>query len=196
MISQNPISRIIWLCFGAGLFLISCGGKSGKSNKIEVKAIPEKPIVITGDTVANGKDCSAPWFAYDVRIKNGADAKLRIVAIQAEVTGTSEGGTPTTTTVTWSPSDFDGNHLGIDSPTCTYETFGTWDPDQDKEIELTGAYSLCPTGITDLFVCDNPTGPQGKSFRYRVKLKPLGYFLDEDDIPSDRFEKFKMFFTQ
>jgi hypothetical protein len=74
----------------------------------------------------------------------------------------------------------------------------------DKPLQLDGARSACYDTNADgtlaprypsFYVGGNPKGPNGTNFRYRIKLKPLGWF-GSLFAPTDRFEKFKYFQTQ
>jgi hypothetical protein len=192
---QTQVLNTALITLLAVAFLSSCGGKENKATNVDVTIEPEKPIVITGDIEVNGEELQSPWFRFQVHIKNGSEQAFTLVALQAEVTGVDESGQTSTATVSFAPNDSDGKWLGEDNPTCSYTGYGTYQPGDDLDLTLSGALTACPTGIA-FYVGGNPKGPSGKSFRYRVKLKPLGYFIDSQGIASDRFEKFKNFYTQ
>jgi hypothetical protein len=59
----------------------------------------------------------------------------------------------------------------------------------------TGA-SNCYSGPIGFFADNLPIPANSNNFRYRVKLKPLGYFVNADGEADDRFERYKSFFTK
>ncbi len=153
--------------------------------------IPETPIVITASIEgAEGKE--APWFGFRVNIDNQSDQTIELVALQLDITGQGNGGQLTTATVAFDPSQAD---FTLNDLQCEYTTFGTWGPGIKRDIGVI-AHGLCPGGGLQFFTGGNPKGPNGNNFRYRVKAKPLGYFIDSAGNPDDRFEKFKYFFTK
>lgn len=182
----------------------SCGSNSSKSEKAKMSILPEKPIVITADTV-DGDDntITAPWFSFRASMSNSGTDQVTIVALEVEVTGTSESGTPTTGTVSFSPSEFNGS-IEIADPSgqttitveCKFWYFAEVGAGQTKDFKLYGADSRCGTPTPVFFVGSNPKGPKNSpNYRYTLRMKPLGWF-GTFALPTDRYERTQTFYTQ
>src|SRR5437868_5948086 len=91
--SRHHLWRTLALCLMATSALVQCGGKANKAKNVVVTIAPEKPIVITADAIVNYRSVKAPWFTFFVTLTNGSDEAFTIVALQAEITGTSSSGT-------------------------------------------------------------------------------------------------------
>jgi hypothetical protein len=189
MTTTQVISRVL-LAALSFLFLIQCKGGANKADGAEITITPNTPIVITADIASPSR--ASPWFSFETSIENKTDSAFEIVALEAEITGTDDTGNLVSRKVAWSPSEFNYSTLSLQ---CSYASFGTWQPGDKKELQITGA-GTCVSGIPQFIADGNPDGPNDDSFRYKVKLKPLGYFIDAEGDPSDRFEKFKLFFTK
>ncbi len=173
------------------LCAVQCGKKLSKSSPVEVTIVPDVPIVITASIEgAAGKE--APWFSFKVSLDNQTDQAFEIVALQIEISGQGSSGQLETRTLAFDPSQLD---YTLNELACSYGTFGVWQPGQKKDIGVTGTTG-CLSLIAKFYAGGNPKGPNANSYRYRVKAKPLGYFIDAAGDPDDRFEKFKYFFTK
>lgn len=171
--------------------LVQCGQQKGKAANVSVFPIPDEPVVITADVTISGKDVKGPWFRFAVKLKNGSDQKFEIVALQAEISITDQTGNSVTKDFASAPG---GLNIETDTLTCKYDSYGTFDVNEEEYLQVEGTGS-CPT-IIPSFVIDGLAKPTGNSYRYRVKLKPVGYFVDSNGLPDGRFEKEKTFFTQ
>lgn len=180
------------------LTLSQCGKQNTKSGKVDIKITPEIPIVITGD-VGGLHPKTQPWFDFSVELTNNSDYTFKIVAVKAEIVLLD--GSGSSMEATWAPSEYDFSN---DVYTCSYVDFGTWRAGESKTMYLTNqtGASQCPTTnatttVNALFTADNlPKAANPNNFRYRVKLKPLGYFINDAGDPDDRFERYKSFFTK
>lgn len=190
-IAKQPVLQLVF-CVFAVFALVDCSKKKSKSQEVDVTIAPEKPIVITADATINGKKVAAPWFQFYVSLKNNSEENVTIIAVEAEITGQGASGQLTTANVAWSAGSFDGPYNDLID--CNYNDFGTWAPGEERSVSLDGIFDECD-GVAVFLVGSNPKSPNGNSFRYRVKLKPLGWFGTILD-PSDRFERFKYFYTQ
>lgn len=188
---QHAFNILICLILLPGI--TSCGGEKSKSHGAEVEIIPEKPIVITADTKdGSGNDVKAPWFEFRMRINNNTGHEFTIVAVSAEIFAQGSSGQPETKIAAWTPSDFD---FSLDEDTeCKFSSFGTWEVGASQVLVLKNGIDACER-IPKFMVGDNLTGITGKNYRYRVRVKPLGWFGTELE-PEDRFEKVETFFTQ
>jgi len=193
-----------------GLFflgtLAQCGGEASKSSKAEVTVVPGKPMVISAPITVKGKVIAAPWFNFQVSMKNGSDEPITLMAIELEITGTNSSGVPDVRKVAFAAGSFNyslslNDEINIE---CNFANFGTWAPGEEKRFELSGAQGIChdpdndgsPDPLYPLFYVDsNPSGPTGRNFNYRVKMKPIGYFGTPDE-PTNRFEKTVFFSTR
>lgn len=183
----------ILICLFFLVGLTNCGGEKTKSDLAEVEVIPEKPIVITAPTEnERGQKVEPPWFEFRMRMMNGSDQSITIVAITLEVFGQGPTGVMESKEVAFVPSDF--NFSLSEDTECKYTSFGTWGPTEPKALLLRNAIAACDR--TPRFVVGgNPKGVNGRFFRYRVRAKPLGWFGTED-LAEDRFQKVLTFFTQ
>ena len=171
----------------------NCGGEKAKSDLAELEIIPEKPIVITGDTVDDDDNkIKAPWFEFRMRLTNGSAEKITVVAVTAEVFAQDSTGQTDVKEVSWTPAEF--NFQLNEDTECKFSSFGTWDAGEGKALSLRNGNSLC-SRQPKFLVGDNKKGVSGRNFRYRVRAKPLGWFGTEDQA-DDRFEKSLTFFTQ
>ncbi len=192
MRAHNGILAAI-LILVASTGLIQCGNQKSKTANVEIFIVPEIPIVITADvTDGNGKKSTAPWFDFTMRIKNGSEQAFVVVAIVGEITITDSNGSTNTKTYAGDPGLFNYSNDTIE---CTYGTFGRWEVGEESYIAVAHANASCPNR-TAAFRVDSLPKPLGASYRYRVKVQPVGYFIDDDDLPADRFEKFHFFYTQ
>ncbi len=179
--------------------LISCGGGgTTKGSKTSVDIIPPKPIVITGPTKDSlGNDVPGAWYRFSVSITNPTDEELTIVALQVETTTVDENGQSTTTDTTFSPTQY--NFQFSENIQCKYSSFGTIAANSSANLGLASGGNPECTGIAVFIVGGNSTGPNGNNFRYRVKVKPLGWFGPEGlstTASFDRYEKTETFFTR
>jgi hypothetical protein len=184
---------------------VSCsGGGSGKSNSITVTVVPETPIVINANAKIDGKDFEGPWYSFNVNITNSSDEPLTIVALKLESTQTDSTGLVTKVEHNFIPGDFD--HTEGDGATqiqCVFTDFGTIPAGQTQGLILGPVNTPACTKIIPTFVAGaNKAGRDGKSFRYRVKIVPIGWFgtaYDPNDPTSGatgRFQKTDIFFTE
>lgn len=169
--------------------LVQCGKTVSKAANVVITQVPDKPIIITADVGVY----TAPWFDFTIRIKNGSTQKFTIVAITVDVTITDANGQQATKTYAADAGIFD---ISTDSLVCTYSTFGTWAVNEEKYVSIGNGGTGCPNREVGFRVDGLPKPFNTNSYRYSVKVKPLGYFIDDNDLPADRFEKFKYFYTQ
>jgi hypothetical protein len=178
------------------LFLASlaqCAKKKSKSDGAEFGILPEKPIVILGDTKdSSGNDIKGPWFNFRVNMMNGTEDIVTIVALVLEVYAQDSSGQIVKADVAFTPAAFDFT-LSEDKE-CKFSTFGTWTVGEKKGFLLENSDPTC-TRIPVFYIGNNPSGISGKNYRYRVKVKPMGWFGTYDD-PTDRFDKSFSFYTQ
>ncbi len=173
--------------------LASCGGKKSKSQLADLTVNPERPIVITADATLSGdKKITGPWFQFTMNMTNGSTEPITIVALELEVSAPDDTGVISSRPVAFSPGEFDFNLT--ETINCKYASFGTWQPGQTKAMTLESSSDACK-GIPMFIVGSNAKGADGKNFRYRVKVKPAGWFGTFDKA-TDRFEKSIVFTTQ
>lgn len=194
MMSGIRVSYI--LSFSIALILSAgCAGDKSKSQGASLAVNPSKPIVINADiTDDNGKKLTRPWFEFRTRMTNNTGDTITIVALQADVYAQGPSGQQQKTTVAFTPSEF--NFKISDTQECKFSNFGVWEKDgeKDKAFILDNGQTGCTR--TPVFrIGSNPTGPTGNNFRYRVQLKPLGWFGTADKA-TDRFDRTFSFFTQ
>lgn len=180
----------------SALFLMTlaeCSKGKSKSDGAEFTVLPVSPIVITGDVNdPNGKTIKGPWFNFRLTMKNNTEGAITIVALTAQIFAEDESGQQVTSDFSVNPADF--NHTITDVTDCKYFYFGTWAVGEDKSFELTDGQAVCK-GVPLMYVGDNKSGSSGKNFRYRVVVKPQGWF-GTFDKPLDRFDKQFTFYTQ
>ncbi len=184
------------LALSAIALLTQCGGES-KSNKVSFTIIPGEPIVIT----AKGKDglgaeFDGPYFKFRVQAENNSDEVVTLIALNLELSISNAYGGEQTAEVTFTP-DW-ANHTVTVADTdidCVYSTFAELAPGETKELLYTpiaGSDAAC--SVYSGFIANSLPQVEDK-FRYKVKMKPIGWFGDADD-PTDRFERFISFFTR
>ncbi len=195
MSTYTRISTIMICTFALGLSACG-GGGGGKSANTRLRILPEKPIVILGPTKDQaGQDIDGPWFEFGMEVTNNTDETITVKALVAEVTAQDETGQFVTGTATWAATQVSKTVLiaGEDF-SCTYTNFGEIAPLATEALVLDNGVAQCLTAPR-FTVGSNESGVNGSNFRYRVKVKPLGWF-GTDTNPSDRFEKSVTFFTQ
>ncbi len=173
--------------------LVQCGQQKGKTANVTIYPIPAEPIVITADVTSGGKKFTAPWFDFTIKMKNGSDQPFVIVAIMASVSITDSSGAIATKDFAGDPGQANFENEVI---ICQYSDFGTFTVGEEDYIKITHSDTSCPNGIRVFRVDGLPKPINANNYRYRVKLKPLGYFMDTAGLPDDRFEKEKTFYTQ
>jgi len=174
-------------CFLFLAILAQCGKDDSKESGAKFTISPKKPIVITAKVSDGTKEYNPPWFEFRLSLDNRTGDVVTIVAVELEITGIDEMGQPSTRTVAVAPSDF---NWSTDTFECNYFSFGTWQKNEDETFLLDTGNPAC-LGFPVFRIPDNPKG----SYRYRVKMKPLGYFGDFGEA-NDRFEKYQYFHTQ
>jgi hypothetical protein len=185
--------------------LSSCGGDEGKSGKVKLSIIPEKPIVITADSVDdNDNIIKAPWFSFRASMNNTSTDTVTVVALEVEVTGTDENGSTVSGKVAFTPSQFntsiekpDGSGATV-TVDCKYTYFAQLAAGTTaSDLKLYGADPDCgDPPVPTFYVGNNPKGREGSNnYRYTVKMKPLGWF-GSYLLPTDRFERTQTFYTQ
>lgn len=192
----------IVICLLVTVGIVSCGGGgSSKGSKTIVNIVPPKPIVITGPTKdSTGAEIPGAWYRFSVSIDNPTDEEVTIIAVDVETTAQSPEGQTIVTKTTFTPSNF--NFALSDTVTCKYTSFGTFGAASTGGVFWLDGQGDFITGCDRyaIFIVGNQgTGPSGKNFRYRVKMKPQGWFGPEDLVtgnPSfDRYEKQVNFYT-
>lgn len=195
---------IVAIIFG---FSISCGKKT-KSQDVGVEVTPSKPIVFNADTtVSSGQnqiDVAAPWFKFSVKINNQSTDPILIINLKAEAAITSGTGQTATGEKTFDPSL--SNYTipataTTDAIPCTYSNFGLFPPRAGDAPAApisavpTDNVTLCENDTIEFFLDGLPDGGEG-NYRYSIKLSPIGYFVNNQSEPSDRFERSITFRTQ
>lgn len=181
------------LLIALGTSVVQCGGKKSKSSDAQITVSPAQPIVIDVDLPDNDPPIRKSWFKFSVNINNKTGYTFEIIALEAEITAMDSTGGFSTRKVAWAPSEF---NYTLNDIKCTYGTFGQWSPDQNKSLALQ-PQSGCVDGTVSFIADGNPSGPLGNQFRYKVKIKPVGYFVDTaSGEAEDRFTKTKLFYTQ
>lgn len=170
---------------------ISCSKEKTKSDLVDLTVNPDEPIVITAPSKdGNGQDISPPWFDFRLSLTNPTAEQITVVALLVKVYGPS-GTSPKE--VAMVPADF---NFSLDEDTeCKFTYFGTWQPGQTLPFSLAGGGTDCDGRGPIFNVSALPKGTNNNSYRYRVEIKPLGWFGPIDNA-SDRFEKKEIFFTQ
>lgn len=185
--------------------LTSCGGDEGKSGKVKLAIIPEKPIVITADSVDDQDNAiKAPWFSFRASMNNTSTDTVTVVALEVEVTGTDGSGSTVSGKVAFTPSQFNTSIEKADpsgttiTVECKYTYFAQLTAGTvGADFKLYGADPACgDPPIPTFYVANNPKGREGSNnYRYTVKIKPLGWF-GPYLLPTDRFERTQTFYTQ
>lgn len=186
-------------CLLICLNILSCGGEASKSEQTSIEVLPESPIVITADI--KDPSITAPWFRFQVKVTNTSDQPLTIVSLEVKVQAYINGTNQEKTSAT-DPSEFN-----VDGATpqdsCEYSSFGVIQPGETSFLvpTLYGDPTNPPTcGIDRLtfYSQSNPKDPSsntGTPPRYRVTVRPIGWFGTEDN-PTDRYTKTFQFSTQ
>lgn len=199
----------------ATVSVVQCSSKDGKSQQVEVTVDPENPIVITGDSKDNlGNEIAAPWIKFRVHISNQSNSPVTIIGIQMKVTRVGDiSGTPLETSFTASNL----NYSLETGDTCSYGSFGTLGPNEADTLrgildppvtnECAGFEFATNPGtatqaekdetLATFFAGDLPTTEDESkaNYRYKVELKPLGWFGTIDD-QQDRFDRTIIFYTR
>ncbi len=187
------------------LLVNSCGGKTGRSASVSMEINPKSPIVITADTALH----KAPWFLFKVTMTNSSDVNLRIIALVLEISISDNFGQVLTGELGLVGSDLNSVY-STDTRTCTYSDLGLIGPGETKELFATNVGDAgCPTNFPFNFVAGGlPRNKDIKSFRYRIKATPQGWFSQTQssvdgsgntitrEVVLDRFTGFKVFHTQ
>jgi len=195
---------IVTTIFG---FSIGCSKKT-KSQDVGVEVTPSKPIVFNADTTVsagqNQIDVSAPWFKFSVKINNQSTDPILIINLKAEASITNGTGQTATGESTFDPSL--SNYTIEATATeeaipCTYNSFGLFPPragDAAAEpIRMVPSENadVCSAAVIDFYLDGLPDGGEG-NYRYSIKLSPIGYFVNAQNEPADRFERSITFRTQ
>ncbi len=183
------MKNLILILFSAAL-LVQCGNDKNPAAKAKIIVNPKEPIVLLG--APSGTDRTPPYFMFTVRIDNQTEGTFVIVSMKIEVTGISDSGTPITVESYFDPSE---KNETFENYECEYTSFGTWAPGVSQELRVDNANTNCFSGPVMFIAESNPKNSAG-NYRYRVKVQPIGYFVDADGVATDRFEKFAYFFTR
>jgi hypothetical protein len=187
----------MWARYAAcALFLVGlaqCSKAKTKSEEVTFSVLPDRPIVIDGDTVdSHGNKVKAPWFQFRLSVNNKSGSTVTVVAFQVTVYGQSSSGSTQSTPASFSSTDF---NYTTDLLDCEYPSFGEFPTGKgDQALSLSNANTNC-TAQPIFFVGNGTSGVSGSNFRYRVVVKPQGWFGTYAD-PSDRFEQTFTFYTQ
>ena len=183
--SKGNSTRLAILCL---LTLNQCGVNKADTVKIEI--LPANPIVIASDITigdpAFGLKVKAPWFKFQVKVTNNSDEPVTLVGLSLTIRSGAS-----TTSVAFDPS---AQNVG----TCSYQTFGTFQPKDAKFLFATSSVAGCPTiDNPSFFASADSTGGRGKTtvFSFSVSMKPQGWFGTQT-VPTNRFSKTVNFSTQ
>lgn len=198
-----PWSRFILISALSSL-AIQCGANKSESQKVEFAVVPGSPIVFSANgsyTVGGVKvTLGAPWYGFQVRVFNKSAQKVKIIAVKVEtsialVTGTTSNSTE------YNPGKFDYS-IPDTSITCAFDDFGVYNADMGSETAMyltrasTSPALNCGTEPIPLFYVTGAPADPNKNYRYRVKVTPLGFFINGAGEPEDRFETDFTFTTQ
>lgn len=175
--------------------LAQCGGKGGRSQDTSASAIPEQPIVITADLKVGDITYQAPWFRFKVSMSNSSDLPLYVIALKVDVTFPLTG---ETRSYTFSPSEANYTFTDASNVTtkCEYDNYGLLAPGtQDYTLKVNNGVTNC--GVAEIWFIPSglPVDPNLQRFTYRVKITPLGWFV-ESPTKSERYIYSSSFTTQ
>jgi hypothetical protein len=175
---------------------LGCGKKT-KADDAHVTITPSQPIVFSApfSYSLNGTSVSIapPWFSFGVNLNNKTGDTITIIALTATITGLGSGGAIVDSTATFTPSLANYSN---DVVTCTYNTFGTFENNDNLPLFTNNSISGCVASRPVFYVGSNPDPGNGAlNFTYQVKLQIDGWFGTEIK-PKDRFRKFVYFSTQ
>lgn len=213
MRTQHGLLRLAVLTLAA-FSTVQCG-KKGLSGEVEIRMMPERPVVITSDVTVNWfgttSKLKGPWFKFFVNIRNDADIPLVVQALNVEVMGMDEGGQLSTTTKDFDPG---GYSYTLNSVVCNYGDLGMFWHQGSKEgtpigssgekmyndlpLFVGGAGDFCAGSTTPVgiwFYVGGMPKPPGSNFRFTVKVKPIGWFGTRTD-QVERFEASATGYTQ
>lgn len=167
------------------LFLSGCGEDDSPSSQVTIESVDDSPLVsledrtlfLPGHTDENPrtKELTGPWFRTSFQFVNNTEYKLVISSYRAEITAPD--GSESTAT-----PDFPDGRFYITEPAL--------EPGESRSP-------------TDIFFFESLPGEvesNSDSFRYRVKIKFIGFFLaadaENDFNPVERFSQTIQFTTE
>lgn len=186
------------------LAVLGCSQAKSKSQEVDVEVIPNKPIVFTANasvpTEGGGsRTINAPWVKFNVKIKNASDSPILVIGLKAKASiGTTNGGGQSTGDASFDPSGFNYTDTSVDPAiSCSYNDFGDFAAGSDAAylnlFPTEGTDGGCSKFTVDFYFSGMPAG---SSYRYKLEVTPLGYFINSDNEPSDRFERSEIVRTQ
>lgn len=200
----NKIHRLPFYITAILFFFITvsgCGEEKNKSEGAVFEVLPSTPIVILGDVEIGDKKVQGPWFSFRVKMANTTDEDITIIALSITIFAQSENGQQVKTEVAFSPSDFNfeittGTGDSAKTFECKFHSFGTWAKGQaSTSLSLDNGNTDCAGRIPIFYIGNGEKGRNGNNFRYRVEVKPQGWFGDYY-VPKDRFNTDFVFYTQ
>lgn len=185
------------LCLGLAAATTQCSKAANKSSGATFTVLPDKPIVIIGDSVdTQGNAVKGPWFNFRLSMTNNTSDTVTIVSLNVTLYEPDSTGQVTPKIISFSPSDF--NYSTTDSSgntlQCQYYSFGTWTNGQTNPIKMDNGNAAC-AGYPIFYIGSNTVGPNANSYHYRVVVRPLGWF-GTYNVPTDRFDTNFTFYTQ
>jgi hypothetical protein len=173
------------------LLLISVSAHAGPtlSDQVDVSVLPDKPIVITGDTTdGKGQTIRGPWFQTRFRLTNNSSQPVTVVAISYTIESARD-----TVVGSFAANDFNfSTECNGKSVMTNYTDFGVFLPGDS------GSFRLISRGD-----CDATTMPvfffgslsSQDRYVYTVHIHLQGWFGTYDN-PTDSLKKDLTFQTQ
>ena len=183
-----------------GLALAQCGDGEALSKKIEIKFVPELPLVLDADlTLFPGQEreriIKAPWFlVYPEVINKTGDHTLYLVAIRYNIFGA--GRNVEVVPEPGASCDVDGfgrAYMVILSPLAGQNRYVGADYIGSDACDPTDYDSQIREGW---YIDDLPTNGSSSGFSYGVNTEALGWIADATGTPIERLINFSGFGTQ
>lgn len=188
--------HFLTLLVGLMLSLTQCGGIGNLSKDIDVKFLPESPVVVNSEL--NFPDprnpletvtIKPPWFILNSRVYNGSNNILFLVTY--ELNGyTTLNGVKKSFKAVLDPSKLcdDRSYLAVLDPGDTYERLSTACDPYTPTNGGTGATRYETWYIGGL--------PESDTNVYSVDISAEGWFIDGDGVPVERLTAFGYVYTQ
>lgn len=189
------------MCLFACLFwlggLAQCGDEKALSKDVRTKNIPDSPIVVNAKLVLypgteRERTISPPWFLWGVLVNNLSTNDLVLVTYELDIRGSGAGSTKKTSidpNVTCSDDS-------VSRPIIAYIPAGQSYSDLVATSgEKCDATAIVTTSVEQFYVDALPKNPVG-DFSYTVEVKGVGWFVDEENIPIERYESYGLIITE
>lgn len=186
------------VALSAVLVLTSCGKEKVRSDEVDVSLQPDSPIVVIGDGKVGETTITAPWIRFSARIHNMSDQYVFIQSVMgnASIAGT-DGVKYTKDDYTFSLSSLD---YTTDTDSCTYTDYDSIAPNQTTYLSASASSAStgnCTNNVSLSLNFDSlPKNDNIKSYRYKVDIRFIGWFVHSDGDVGDRFDKTVTIYTQ